>query len=278
MPNHITNRLTIIGDKAEIARVFSEIKGEMENQFIDFNKIVPLPTELDNTKSPMSHITQKEYEEQEHKIANNELTEDEKRFGLSRCLTIELSIEYKRKFGADNWYSWQTQNWGTKWNASDVIVSEDSVFFNTAWSTPEPIFVALSMQFTEVVISVRFADEDFGYNVGEFSLLNGNEVDSNIPKGGTEEAYRLAYDIQGGSDYYTWDMFFDIEEDEDIDDNNYYKVMIKISYEENKAVDEEFPTNVLNEFLSLALADENFELAKEIRDILKAKEESGEEA
>ena len=54
--------------------------------------------------------------------------------------------------------------------------------------------------------------------------------------------------------------------------------MIKISYEENKAVDEEFPTNVLNEFLSLALADENFELAKEIRDILKAKEESGEEA
>jgi protein-arginine kinase activator protein McsA len=73
-------------------------------------------------------------------------------------------------------------------------------------------------------------------------------------------------------------MFFDIEEDEDIDDNNYYKVMIKISYEENKAVDEEFPTNVLNEFLSLALADENFELAKEIRDILKAKEESGEEA
>ena len=73
-------------------------------------------------------------------------------------------------------------------------------------------------------------------------------------------------------------MLFDIEEDEDIDDNALYKVMIGLSYEENKSVDEGFPTNVLNEFLNLALADENFELATEIRDILKTKEESGEEA
>ena len=63
---------------------------------------------------------------------------------------------------------------------------------------------------------------------------------------------------------------------EDIE--TYYKTMIQISYEDNKAVDEGFPTNVLNEFLELAINDENFELATEIRDILKTKEESGEEA
>jgi protein-arginine kinase activator protein McsA len=73
-------------------------------------------------------------------------------------------------------------------------------------------------------------------------------------------------------------MLFDIEEEEDIEDNALYKVMIGVSYEDYKAVDEGFPTNVLNEFLNLALADENFELATEIRDILKTKEESGEEA
>ena len=276
MPNWVSNEVKFIGKKEHVAALLELVKSE--DRDFDFSKIASIPKELENTQAPTKIISQKEYDEQEERLAKGELTESEKSWGISRGLTKELSDEYHKRFGADNWYSWQTQNWGTKWNASDVIVSEDSVFFNTAWSTPEPIFVALSMQFPEVVISVRFADEDFGYNVGEFSLLNGNEVDSNIPKGGTEEAYRLAYDIQGGSDYYTWDMFFDIEEDEDIDDNNYYTVMIKISYEENKAVDEEFPTNVLNEFLSLALADENFELAKEIRDILKAKEESGEEA
>lgn len=47
--------------------------------------------------------------------------------------------------GIPNWYDWQTENWGTKWNAyntkitleySDIIVFE----FQTAWYCPEPIF------------------------------------------------------------------------------------------------------------------------------------------
>jgi len=276
MPNWVTNEVKFTGKKEHVAALLEFVKSE--DRDFDFNKIAPIPKELENTQAPTKIISQKEYDEQEQRLAKGELTEQEKNWGISRGLTQELSDEYLKRFGADNWYSWQNSNWGTKWNACEAYVSEDSVSFQTAWSTPEPIFEALSMLFPEVVISIRFSDEDFGHNVGEFSLLNGNEIDSNIPKGGSEEAYRMAYEIQGGSDYYTWDMFFDIDEEEDVEKSDYYKVMIKISYEENKAVDEEFPTNVLNEFLSLALADENFELAKEIRDILKAKEESGEEA
>jgi hypothetical protein len=134
----------------------------MENQFIDFNKIVPLPTELDNTKSPMSHITQKEYEEQEHKIANNELTEDEKRFGLSRCLTIELSIEYKRKFGADNWYDWNLHKYGTKWDVESLVsdsVKDDGLFecqFDTAWSPPSNFLSNLQNKFPKLDIKLIF--------------------------------------------------------------------------------------------------------------------------
>ena len=274
MPNWISNEVKLTGKKEQVEALLKFVKSE--DRGFDFNKIAPIPKELEGTQAPTKIISKKEYDEQEKRLAKGELNEDEQRFGLSRGLTKELSDEYINRFGTDNWYNWQHSNWGTKWNASEIIVSEDSVFFNTPWSTPAPIFEKLSELFPEVVISIRFADEDFGHNVGEFSLLNGLEIDSNIPEGGSEEAYRLALDIQGGNDYYTWDMFFDVDENEDI--KTYYKTMIQISYEDNKAVDEGFPTNVLNEFLELAINDENFELATEIRDILKTKEESGEEA
>jgi len=276
MPNWIANNLELRGNAEQVAKILEFVKSN-EREF-DFNKIAPIPKELENTQAPTKIISQKEYDEQEARLAKGELTESETKFGISRGLTLEISMEYKRRFGADNWYSWQTQNWGTKWNASEVFNSNNLISFNTAWSTPEPIFTALSKLFPDVEFFIEFADEDFGHNVGEVTLLNGDEINSNIPKGGSKEAYLMAYKIQGESEYYTWDMLFDIEEDEDIDDNTFYKTMIGISYKENNGVDEGFPTNVLNEFLNLALADENFELATKIRDILKSKEESGEEA
>jgi hypothetical protein len=276
MPNWVTNIVELKGNAEQVASILEFVKSD-EREF-DFNKIAPIPKELQNTQAPTNIISQKEYDEQEERLARGELTESEKSWGISRGLTLELSMEYKKRFGADNWYNWQTANWGTKWNASEVFISDNAISFNTAWSAPEPILAALSEKFPEVEFFIQFADEDFGYNVGEVSLIGGNEINTNIPKGGSKEAYLLAYKIQGESEYYTWDMLFDIEEDEDIDDNTLYKVMIGISYEDNKAVDEGFPTNVLNEFLDLAIADENFELATEIRDILKTKEESEEEA
>jgi hypothetical protein len=276
MPNWITNIVELKGNAEQVAAILEFVKSD-EREF-DFNKIAPIPKELENTQAPTNIISQKKYDEQEERLARREITDNEKRWSISRGLTKELSQEFIKKFGADNWYDWQCSNWGTKWNASEVFISDNVISFNTAWSAPEPIFVALSEKFPEVELFIQFADEDFGHNVGEVSLIGGDEIDSNIPKGGSKEAYLLAYKIQGESDYYTWDMLFDIEEDEDIEDNALYKVMIGVSYEDYKLVDEGFPTNVLNEFLNLALADENFELATEIRDILKTKEESGEEA
>jgi hypothetical protein len=272
MPNHITNRLTIIGDKAEIARVFSEIKGERENQFIDFNKIVPLPTELDNTKSPMSHITQKEYEEQEHKIANNELTEDEKRFGLSRCLPIELSIEYKRKFGADNWYDWQTQNWGTKWNAYEQYTDNDCVIeFQTAWATPYMLMQKLSEKFPNCQFNLEYADEDFGYNVGSYVCQNGEVIEENIPQGGSVEAIKMAMDILGDEDYYlseylTEDYLSDSEEL-----NIFELSLVELAHEKGR-LEEGYPQVVLNKLKELALADEQYERIIEIDKLLKQQE------
>lgn len=74
------------------------------------------------------------------------------------------------------------QAWGTKWNAYDQDIPDDhsSAQFDTAWSTPMPVFVALSKKFPTERIAVMFADEDIGSNCGTFTLLNGEMVEQDI--------------------------------------------------------------------------------------------------
>ena len=56
-----------------------------------------------------------------------------------------------------NWYDWRLENWGTKWDASDIdwqgLEENDNgtvtihLSFQTAWSPPEGIFDALNKDF-----------------------------------------------------------------------------------------------------------------------------------
>jgi hypothetical protein len=41
---------------------------------------------------------------------------------------------------------WRNGNWGTKWNSYDGNVTEDGISFNTAWSPPTHVIVALAKQ------------------------------------------------------------------------------------------------------------------------------------
>jgi hypothetical protein len=266
MPNHVTNRLTIIGTEEQVKQVREAINGEREDQFIDFHKIAPMPKELEGTRSPLKIISQEEYDIQELKIANDDLTENERNWGISRGLTQELADEYKKKFGYAEWYSWQNANWGTKWNAySQVELDIDCIEFQTAWATPYELLVKLSNMFPEVTFEVKYADEDFGYNVGEFVLFGGEVVSENIPEGGSVEALEIAMNIQYG----TPDEYFDCNQDifnEYIDDedelNDYVLTMIDVAYKHGiyPEVDCNLHKLVLERFKEIALEDENFEL------------------
>jgi len=268
MPNHITNRLTIIGTEEQVKQVREAIKGEREEQFIDFNKIAPIPKELVGTQSPLKIISQEEYDIQELKIANDDLTENERNWGISRGLTQKLADEYKKKFGYAEWYGWQNANWGTKWNAYEQCsIDEDVIEFQTAWSTPYSLLVNLSLMFPEVTFEVRYADEDFGYNVGEFTLLGGDEILTNIPDGGSDEAYELAMDIQYG----TPEEYFDCNEEIFTDDyinedegelSGYVSQMVDLAYKHKHYPSEDcnYHKLALERFKELALVDENFEL------------------
>ena len=88
------------------------------------------------------------------------------------------------QYGADSWYDWCCENWGTKWNAtSTYIIDDNEIEFSTAWSCPVNIFKELSRQFSGVEIVVEFADEDIGSNCGKITFLNG-EIEEYIDMDG----------------------------------------------------------------------------------------------
>lgn len=267
MPNWIRNNVTFSGNEEVIARMREEIQGGGEEQFIDFNKIAPIPKELRDTQSPLKIISQEEYDLQEKRIANDDLTKEEKQWGVSRGLTQNLANEYQQKFGATDWYNWQIENWGTKWNANESIDFGNGIEFNTAWSTPFNLFVSLSKKYPEVRFNIRYADEDFGYNVGEYDLQNGEELECNIPEGGSQEAFIMAMDIQyGGVDeYFECNEEIFTEDYIDSDDevlNNYVSTMIDIAYEFEcyPTEDCEYHKLALERFKEKAMADEKYEL------------------
>lgn len=92
------------------------------------------------------------------------------------------------------WYNWNCKHWGTKWGGYDYETKSINVYkFETAWSSVSEIITAISLKYPNVTIIYLWADEDTGHNVGKQIYHNGL-LDETIPKGGTIEAYDLAFE------------------------------------------------------------------------------------
>lgn len=78
-----------------------------------------------------------------------------------------------KRYGETDWYEWSIKHWGTKWNGYETVVDYGAIQFETAWSTPVPVFVELSKRLKDKVITVHYADEDIGSNCGTLEILNG---------------------------------------------------------------------------------------------------------
>jgi hypothetical protein len=282
MPNHITNILRIEASEELTAQIKSDIKSvdeEGETRHIDFNKILPMPESLNITSGSttsngiailqyragddtairgiMGYAWGKEFDTPEDLIEHMIVK------GSANLEEAQKALDNERLYGCRDWYGWSTSNWGTKWNAYSTNDTDvDEVSFETAWSNPYPVIVALSVKYPEAVFHMRFADEDFGHNVGEYSLQNGDVVDENIPEGGSEEALELAADITGYEDYIT-DRLYDVESESVDELEEWEKKYISIAYGKENL--QEYPKVVLDYMLELSIADENYEFAERIK-------------
>lgn len=128
MPNHVTNTIWFNAEPEKVEKIRKFMKGESE---FDFNKLVKYPKEFDR----------------QDKKAAKAIADGKGVFAV------------KDGFNSGG-YEWCIDNWGTKWNAYEIIWDGDSVEFQTAWATPEPIFEALKAKFPDVEFQVGYYDED----------------------------------------------------------------------------------------------------------------------
>jgi len=165
MPNHVTSTVEIYGDRETIKEMQDKISGlndDGDGIPFDFNKIVPPPV-----------------------------------------------------FEKDgDWYDWNTTNWGTKWNAYhqplmedlEVLKSTRNIIrfmeedhgvcileskrivrynFDTAWSPPIPVIMALSKMYPDTVMKVAYLEEGNGF-AGYMYITQGElkkEIDMSNSQG-----------------------------------------------------------------------------------------------
>lgn len=226
MPNHVATNLYVSGPVEDVNRF---IAGTVKGESVDLTVYLPLPQELQGTRSPTMIVSQAEYDENKAYVAQrlaNTAPEDVEKLDWdyefskrSGCLTAALSKEYRAKFGADNWYDWHIQNWGSKWGAYDatewdVIEAETgatgSIFYNTAWSPLEAYFLAVSKQFPTLVFLHEFADEGGGF-VGNQTIQDGEILSEEDYDWDSDEGIFIREAVGYGPSEY-------IDEDEDEDE------------------------------------------------------------
>tara|TARA_Y100000813_G_scaffold69522_1_gene49313 strand:+ start:46 stop:627 length:582 start_codon:yes stop_codon:yes gene_type:complete len=156
MPNHCHNRVTFYpsGNNTDssldqIETIKDIFKGESV-----FTQIIPEP-DWENTPLMSSDMPKYDWDKAKGKLG--ELPQMvETPYGLSlRFVSTDKQD--------DRWYDWRVQNWDTKWDAYDVVVTDEDpeyleVEFNTAWSPPEAICHKIREDFPDIAIS-WFYDE-----------------------------------------------------------------------------------------------------------------------
>jgi len=265
MPNHVTNIVDFSGIDAEKAALALYEDGEFNFGF------APMPKELVGTRSPAKVVSEAELAVE---IVEFEARDYKEAMGRSFSLTREQSDTLIMKYGTNNWYDWACDNWGTKWAGYDGdLITPTQCMFQTAWSTPFPAMVLLSLKYPEVTLIVQFSDEDFGSNVGTYEILNGIKIVDNVPEYGYE-SLEMAFKIQGEKEYqldWIFEQFEDTNEGQEkfhseLDTNDYIAWAADKIVELSYLPDGHISVFILKYLEKQSVTAQNFELAKDIKE------------
>jgi Ferredoxin-like domain in Api92-like protein len=133
MPNWVNNTLKVIkGDPKEI---FEFVRSE--KSIFDFNKLIPMPESIWNS---------------------------------------DQEVTRPSGFKVPAWFAWSLDNWGCKWNAAGARYSTNephtTIWFDTPWDPPVPVFEALAKHFPKHEI-VIYSDEYINHVHDTFTLKQG---------------------------------------------------------------------------------------------------------
>lgn len=191
MPNWTTNILKLSGTVQDIQTIKDSYFSCEENQLnFDFNKVIPMPIELEDTISNFLSISIQDFLKKDMEKSLDKFKVhlcQLKGWNLSEQASFfeELTQEswdnyillYQNHHSTD-WYHWRINNWGTKWGAKSTYILNDSdteleFEFLTAWCHPMKIYHKISEVYPNISITYE-AQYERGFG-GEFGTWNLNE-------------------------------------------------------------------------------------------------------
>lgn len=223
MPNWVKNRISF-NSKEDMLMAIEQL-GRLEDYKDDkfsFTWAVPYP----NTKEECLEKYGKEY-----------ITEDPEKDHIQKD-------EDKPWL---NWYDFQRNFWGCKWDASEVYYGDSNIYFDSPWSPPCKFIEALAEKLPDIPFCFNYAEEQGNLHCGEFYHYKEKSIENdfwNEFKKCSEEASLMYNDL--------WcETYFKCEED-----GCYH-----CDSDEGVFIDQE---NNLHYFDFTNLSEENKELAKSL--------------
>lgn len=182
-------------------------------RFPDFEKVFEVPEVIKLVgDSVSSNIIDAVHAKYNHPFSTNALLanlQSANRLRNENIIKPEDELQFERackayeETGYAYWYDFNSDKWGTKWNAYSCEKILENVFtFETAWSNVNNIIREMSLSF-DGNIMYSYADEDTGYNVGSYLFCKGLILSNFHPEGGSKEAYEIAFDLRpDNKEYY----------------------------------------------------------------------------
>lgn len=219
MPNHVTTRCVVSGPTERI-QAFREkhIVVDKDGLNFDFNTFVPMPALVRDTESsstvefalfatgkedvvprwsgiPMTSPLTYQWAKDKGIATREEFKAWLEKEHPDAFAKAEKCIQAQAETGYSNWYDWSLANWGTKWGAYSFHLVDDKpdrleFMFDTAWSTPEPIFNKIGELYPDLLFRIHSFDEGWNFGV-DAEIRDGKFViHSNTP---TDALYERVY-------------------------------------------------------------------------------------
>ena len=178
MPNWVMNELTCIFQTSEELQSF---KNKVDEKNL-YNSFFPMPVILKDTQSPNINVDKLilEFNKQTNSKAIG-LTEIIKANHHWFSAQAEQALKNQQahiETGYYDWYQWSLDNWGVKWDASNVQAKELSDFntviytFDSPWGCPEHFVIELSKLYPDACFEMVSGsiENDTHY---EFTCVDG---------------------------------------------------------------------------------------------------------
>lgn len=235
MPNHVSHIAKVSGDPEKLKEFIklSGLDGSRSEQgksekevLFDFGGAVPKPEILDKVVSSTTTDIGLAYFGYKSEHGDDSLYDylEREKYKKAGCKTVDdvarhiekhdpeciemgkLAIKAYAETGHYNWYTWSNANWGTKWGAYNVSVSNQSdtkieFHFDTAWSPGYPVYEKYAELFPELSFTIYYIDEGMGFG-GTWEAYDGEGYEHDA-----DDLRTFSQDVFG------WEPYEDDEEE-----------------------------------------------------------------